>query len=159
MTESSPELFAFILENETELDEGVTVEHIAQNYNGSDRPKKKFGTWLHGFDHIEMFVWKGKECCKVKDCPLKETIKKRKENDCPRPSSSQKRMSFCSFRADDANVMYRKATFLYEQTSLLVESKDHFWNDATKIEVMSTLEEMTRLTKEATAIKAHKPFQ
>ena len=61
MSEPSPELFAFILENEGEPDEGVTVEHIGHNYNGSDRPKKKLETWLHSFEHIEMFVWKGKD--------------------------------------------------------------------------------------------------
>ena len=154
MTVSSPELFAFILENETEPDEGVTVEHIGQNYNGSDRPKKKLGTWLHGLDHIEMFVWKGKDCCRIMDCPLKETLNRRKAKDCPRPSSSRQGTSFCFFRVSDANDMYRKATFLYEQTFMLLDSKDHFWNDATRIEVMNTLEEMMQMTKEATAYKA-----
>ena len=150
MSESSPELFAFILANESVPDEGVTVEHVSQNYSGSDRPKKKIEAWLRSLEHIEMFEWEGKVCCKVKNCPLKETIKNRKGKDYTRPSSSRQRKSFCLFRANEADDMKRKATFLYEQTNLLVKSKDHFWNEAIRFEIMSTLEEMMRLTKEST---------
>ena len=56
MSFASPELIAFILENERHSDEGVTVEHIGHNYNGSDRPKKgKFEVWLRSVDGSGVF--------------------------------------------------------------------------------------------------------
>ena len=65
MSVDSLALKRFIRTEENRLDEGVTVEHVAMNYTGDDRPKTKFEIWLRSVQGLVFFEWRGKPCVKV----------------------------------------------------------------------------------------------
>ena len=140
MKEASPELIDFIQREEASPGEGVYISHIAYNYKGSDRPVKgKFSKWLHDIEHIEVFLWGSEQCCRVAD-----SIPSNFGSSSSKPSTMLKRknVSWWTFSKEEANEIYSKATFLYEQASLLDTSDAPVMNDETKGEVLKSLDQM-----------------